>query len=134
MLASSDDWFPSHPERDAYERLLQAYEPPAEEATEAEQKASQKPLHIALVRRAMTNVRRAWELQEERRSMSKLMQMGAIHEDLWERLQRAEQDLKIEIYDVEAEAETYIEGTLHDLGPVCWCRMSRVMSFRGGCM
>lgn len=104
LIGKVEDWFPSHPEREKYESLVRAYD------DKGDDEASVKPLQIALMHRAMTNIRRAWELQEERRSMSKLMQMGAINETLWDKLQRAEHDLQIEIYDVEAEAESYIEG------------------------
>lgn len=64
----------------------------------------------ALVRRAMTCVRRLWKLHADKDSVYALMRAGSIDEHVWQEFKAAEQHLQVEIYDIQAESETFREG------------------------
>lgn len=96
--ASRKKWFPSHPEKEAYEALL------------ADDNATEEGLRKALLRRAMTDIKRIWQLQEEKDSLYKLMRAGSVPESLWANYKDADQEMQLEIYDLQAEAETFKPG------------------------
>lgn len=58
----------------------------------------------------MTDLRRAWKLQEEKEPVYKLMRSGAIGEGMWGEFKEAESAMQIEIFDLQAEAETFKAG------------------------
>lgn len=91
-------WFGKHSERDAYESLLQT-DPDNDEM-----------LRKALVKRAMSDIRRMRTLAEEKDSVYNLMRAGSISEEMWTEFKQAEQELTLEIYDLQAEAETFKRG------------------------
>lgn len=91
-------WFGENEEKILYEQLLEK-EPSNEEA-----------LKKALVRRCMTDVRRLMKLQEERDSVMSLSRSGAISEEMLSNFKLAEKELELELFEVQAEAETFKEG------------------------
>ena len=91
-------WYPEHPEKAAYEELISNGE------------ANEEVLRKALLRRAMTDVKRVWELQEEKEALHKLTRSGAIPESMWNSYKDAYHDMQLEIYDLQAEAETFKPG------------------------
>ena len=95
-----EPYFPSHPERNAYITLLQKTDPPAHDAL----------LKSALVRRAMADVQRVLRIREDKPAMQTLLQKGSIGDDLWNSLLAAEKELEVEIMEVVAEANSFVEG------------------------
>ena len=91
-------WYPVHPEKDAYEELV------------AKGEENEEILRKALLRRAMTDVRRVWELQEEKEALHKLTRSGSIPESMLNSYKDADHDMQLEIYDLQAEAETFKPG------------------------
>lgn len=91
-------WYPVHPEKDAYEELV------------AKGEENEEILRKALLRRAMTDVRRVWELQEEKEALHKLTRSGSIPESMFNSYKDADHDMQLEIYDLQAEAETFKPG------------------------
>ena len=59
-----------------------------------------KLLTTALMKRAMSDVQRAWKIRDEKPPLQGLVKQGVVGEDLWENLTRAEQELDVEIQDV----------------------------------
>jgi len=96
--ANKKKWYPEHPEKDTYEALI----------TKGEE--NEEVLRKALLRRAMTDVRRVWELQEEKEALHKLTRSGSIPESMWNSYKDADHDMQLEIYDLQAEAETFKPG------------------------
>ncbi len=96
--ASRKKWFPSHPEKESYEALLK------------DDSATEEALRKALLRRAMSDIKRIWQLQEEKDSLYKLMRSGSVPESLWANYKDADQEMQLEIYDLQAEAETFKSG------------------------
>lgn len=96
--AAKKKWYPVHPEKEAYEALI----------TNGEE--NEEVLRKALLRRAMTDIKRVWELQEEKEALHKLTRSGAIPESMWNSYKDADHDMQLEIYDLQAEAETFKPG------------------------
>ena len=69
-----------------------------------------KELQMRLMKRAMTTIARLWALSEEKNTLGRLTQSGAVSDDAWVRLRKAEKDLQLEVYDIEAEAESIKKG------------------------
>jgi translocation protein SEC66 len=88
-----------HAERTAY---LQAVNSASE--------VDENTLRRLLLRRAMTDIRRLWKLQADRESIYSLMRSGALEESVWQSYKAAETGIQREIYEVQAEAETFKEG------------------------
>lgn len=95
---SKKKWYPTHPEKDIYEELI------------AKGEENEDVLRKALLRRAMTDLKRVWELQEEKEALHKLTRSGAIPESMWNSYKDADHDMQLEIYDLQAEAETFKPG------------------------
>jgi len=55
-------------------------------------------------------VQQANQLSREKTSLQHLIKEGAIGEDVWNRIQRADEELSMELQDVIQEAETFKEG------------------------
>ncbi|KAF8628410.1 hypothetical protein AX15_003932 [Amanita polypyramis BW_CC] len=94
-----ESYFPSHPERNAYITLLQNVPP-----------ASDTLLKSALLRRAMADVQRVLQIREDKLALQNLLQKGSIGDDLWNSLLNAEKELEVEIMEVVAEANSFVEG------------------------
>jgi translocation protein SEC66 len=94
----SKSWFGENEEKTIYEEMLQK-EPDNEDG-----------LRRALVRRCMTDVRRLMKLQEDRDSILSLSRAGAISEEALAEFKRAEKELELELFEVQAEAETFKAG------------------------
>lgn len=88
-------WFGENEEKKQYELLLRE-DPDNEEA-----------LKKALVKRAMTDVRRLMKLEEERESVTSLGRAGALSEEMMLAFKAAEKELQLEIFELQAEAETF---------------------------
>lgn len=95
FIGSKKGWFGKNPDKEAYEELLRT-DPDNEDA-----------LKKALMRRAITDMRRLMELNDEKESVYNLMRTGAISEAMWADFKSAESDLQLELFDVQAEAETF---------------------------
>ncbi|KAK2466978.1 hypothetical protein APHAL10511_001236 [Amanita phalloides] len=95
-----DPYFPSHPERNAYITLLQKTDPPASDAL----------LKAALLRRAMADVQRVLRIREDKPALQNLLQKGSVGDDLWNSLLNAEKELEVEITEVVAEANAFVDG------------------------
>jgi hypothetical protein len=95
----SEEYFGINVERTAYLQAVNS-NPPVEEET----------LRRLLLRRGMTAVRRLWKLQADRDSIYSLMREGAVGESVWQSFKSAETGIQREIYEIQAEAETFKEG------------------------
>ncbi|KAF9453206.1 hypothetical protein P691DRAFT_801544 [Macrolepiota fuliginosa MF-IS2] len=95
-----EPYFPSHPERNAYITLLQQSNPPVSDAL----------LKSALVRRAMADVQRILKVREDKPALQALLQKGSIGDDLWNSLLAAEKEFEVEVMEVAAEANSFVEG------------------------
>jgi len=58
----------------------------------------------------MADVQRVLRIREDKPAMQNLLQKGSIGDDLWNSLLAAEKELEVEIMEVVAEANTYVEG------------------------
>lgn len=95
----TEPWFPYHETRDQY-YALQAASPPA---TEAQLKA-------ALLRRAMTDVERIFDLREQKGPLQQLAKSGTVGDDLWHEFVAAESGMEQELQEVVAEANEFKPG------------------------
>ncbi|KAI5308516.1 translocation protein S66, partial [Ascosphaera atra] len=96
-------WFPTHVPRDIYFSLTN-YEAPAPGPNE--KKAQQIPetvLKAALIRRAIEDVKRLLEIRNQKPALEALLQKGSVPDTLWQRFERAEQEMDSEIRDVISE-------------------------------
>ena len=93
-----DAWFGVHKEREAYEALVR------------DGNATEDALRKALLRRAMTDLRRAWQLASEKETIQKLVHEGSIGEGMLEEFQLAEKETQVELMNLQAEAETFRLG------------------------
>lgn len=64
----------------------------------------------ALLRRAMADVQRVVRIREDKPALQNLLQKGSIGDDLWNSLLNAEKELEVEIMEVIAEANSFVEG------------------------
>jgi translocation protein SEC66 len=102
--AQLESWFPPHRARDIYLSLLHI--DPAEASSESEQKITQVPdslLKAALLRRALEDIRRIVQLRGSKQALQNLVQRGSVGDELWQRFQRAEQEMEAEVKDVAQE-------------------------------
>jgi len=95
-----EPYFSSHPERNAYITLLQKKDPSAHDTL----------LKSALVRRAMVDVQRVLRIREDKAALQNLLQKGSVGDDLWNSLLAAEKELEVEVMEVVAEANSFVEG------------------------
>lgn len=104
-------WFGPHKEREAYDALLfQISKTPAIDQDSHKTNDYEEQLRKLLLRRAMTDLKRAHQLQSEKEPLFKLMRSGTIGEGMWEEFKEAEHGLQLEIFDLQAEAETFRPG------------------------
>ncbi|KAJ3057353.1 translocation protein S66 [Rhizophlyctis rosea] len=100
--AEPTSYFPPHTTKTHYTELSEMFSPETETGL--------KLLTTALMKRAMSDVQRAWKIRDEKPPLQGLVKQGIVGDDLWENLTTAEQELDAEIQDVMAEAELYKEG------------------------
>ncbi|KAJ3043671.1 translocation protein S66 [Rhizophlyctis rosea] len=101
-LTAKTEYFARHLAKLQYDELSEMFSP--------EEPNGLKLLTTALMKRAMTDVQRAWKIRDEKPALQGLVKNGVVGEDLWENLTKAEQELEVEVQDVQAEAELYKEG------------------------
>ncbi|KAJ9100067.1 hypothetical protein QFC19_005747 [Naganishia cerealis] len=85
--------------RDLYITLLQA-DPPTDD----------KILMSALLCRAVTDVKRIWQLRDSKQALNILVQKGSLGDETVARFAAAEKELEAEVVDVVAEANTFKQG------------------------
>lgn len=104
--AKLESWFPPHRARDIYLSLLHLE--PAD-ASNDEKKLSKVPdsiLKAALLRRALEDIQRIVILRTSKQALQALLQRGSVGDELWQRFQRAEQEMELEVKDVVAEVSS----------------------------
>ncbi|RKO96662.1 hypothetical protein CXG81DRAFT_1001, partial [Caulochytrium protostelioides] len=100
--AAEDTYFGPHVTAMRYTELTEQYSP--------EDPFGRRLLCIALIKRAVEDVRRIWKLQSEKAPMQNLLRQGALSEDLWDKILLAEKQLDAEVQDLLVEAELYRTG------------------------
>lgn len=95
-----EPWFPQHVTRNIYLSLLHL---DPEAASEGEKKLSKVPdsvLKAALLKRAVEDIQRIVQLRQAKPALQTLVQRGSVGDELWQRFQRAEQEMELEVKDV----------------------------------
>jgi translocation protein SEC66 len=64
----------------------------------------------ALLCRAVTDVKRIWQLRDSKSALNILVQKGSLGDETVARFAAAEKELEAEVVDVVAEANTFREG------------------------
>ncbi|KAJ2562781.1 translocation protein Sec66 [Coemansia sp. RSA 1836] len=102
-LAKLEAWYPTHEERTIYYSLvtLQKTNPSA---------VSNEVLKAALIRRAMTDIIRAVEVQANKATLPTLVKAGAMSEEYLHQFNAAEAELNAEMVSVVQEAERLQKG------------------------
>lgn len=96
-----EPWFPQHVTRNIYLSLLHL--DPEAASDGGEKKLSKVPdsvLKAALLKRAVEDIQRIVELRQAKPALQTLLQRGSVGEELWQRFQRAEQEMELEVKDV----------------------------------
>lgn len=97
-------WFGPNPERDAYEELLIQFQEKTSGNTEDGDGTTitqsiiddmEEQLRKALLKRAMTDLKRAWSLGEDKDSVYKLMRQSDLSEEMWAEFKEAEQAMQV---------------------------------------
>ncbi|KAJ2825239.1 translocation protein Sec66 [Coemansia furcata] len=102
-LSKLEAWYPNHEERSIYYSLvaLQKTQPEA---------VSNEVLKAALIRRAMTDIMRAVEVQANKAALPALVKAGAMSEEFLHQFNAAEAELNAEMVSVVQEAERLQKG------------------------
>ncbi|KAJ2486240.1 translocation protein Sec66 [Coemansia sp. RSA 2050] len=102
-LSKLEAWYPNHEERSIYYSLLalQKTQPSA---------VSNEVLKAALIRRAMTDIMRAVEVQANKATLPTLVKAGAMSEEFLHQFNAAEAELNAEMVSVVQEAERLQKG------------------------
>ncbi|KAI8846196.1 Pre protein translocase subunit Sec66-domain-containing protein, partial [Chytridium lagenaria] len=95
-------YFTAHLQKAQYEELAEMYSPEDEHGL--------KILTSALVRRAMVDVQRIWQIREEKPSLQGLVRTGVLGEDMMEKITEAEKELEVEVQELITEADMYKPG------------------------
>ena len=104
-------WFPPHLPRNIYLSLLHI-DPSDPSSTPAgsEKSLSKVPdsiIKAALLRRAVEDIHRIIQVRNAKPALQQLLQKRAVGEELWQRFQRAEQEIEEEVKDVVNEVCVY---------------------------
>jgi translocation protein SEC66 len=97
-----EPWFPTHVTRNIYLSLLHL-DPESASEKDDEKKLKQVPdtvLKAALLKRAVEDIQRIVQLRQAKPALQTLLQRGSVGDELWQRFQRAEQEMEIEVKDV----------------------------------
>ncbi|KAJ3186995.1 translocation protein S66 [Gaertneriomyces sp. JEL0708] len=100
--AMKESYFPPHTTLQQYLALSEMYSP--------DTPSGLKLLSTALMKRAMTDIERILQLQEEKGPLTQLVRAGSVGEDLLESLTLAEQAMNSELEDLMAEADLLRPG------------------------
>lgn len=98
-----EPWFPQHVTRNIYLSLLHLDPETAGSEGDGEKKLSKVPdsvLKAALLKRAVEDIQRIVQLRQAKPALQTLLQRGSVGDELWQRFQRAEQEMEIEVKDV----------------------------------
>ncbi|KIY03314.1 uncharacterized protein Z520_00004 [Fonsecaea multimorphosa CBS 102226] len=90
-------YFPPHTTRNIYLSLLHLQD-------DGNTKVPDSVLRAALLARACDDIRRIMEVRMRKPALAALLQRGVVGDEIFQRLQRAEQELELELKDVVAEA------------------------------
>ncbi|OAP63499.1 hypothetical protein AYL99_02726 [Fonsecaea erecta] len=90
-------YFPPHTTRNIYLSLLHLQD-------DGNTKVPDSVLRAALLARACDDIRRIMEVRVRKPALAALLQRGVVGDEIFQRLQRAEQELELELKDVVAEA------------------------------
>jgi translocation protein SEC66 len=74
-------------------------------------------LKAALLKRAVEDIQRIVQLRQAKPALQTLLQRGSVGDELWQRFQRAEQEMEIEVKDVVNEVSLENPSTKH-LSPI----------------
>ncbi|KIX01775.1 uncharacterized protein Z518_09502 [Rhinocladiella mackenziei CBS 650.93] len=88
-------YFDAHTSRDIYLSLLHMQD---------ETKVPESILRAALLARAVEDIQRIMEVRRRKPALATLLQRGVVGDEIFQRLQRADQELQLEVKDVVAEA------------------------------
>lgn len=105
-----EPWFPQHVTRNIYLSLLHLDPETASADGDDEKKLSKVPdsvLKAALLKRAVEDIQRIVQLRQAKPALQTLLQRGSVGDELWQRFQRAEQEMEIEVKDVVNEANAF---------------------------
>ncbi|EXJ57155.1 hypothetical protein A1O7_07500 [Cladophialophora yegresii CBS 114405] len=99
-------YFPEHTTRNIYLSLLHLSDSDPDHPAETDKppKVPDSVLRAALLARACDDIRRIMEVRVRKPALAALLQRGVVGDEIFQRLQRAEQELELEIKDVVAEA------------------------------
>jgi translocation protein SEC66 len=98
---SLEPWFGPHLQRDIYLSLLHIEPEPGQEKSPT---IPDSILKAALLQRAVEDIRRILSIRSAKQALSNLVQRGSVGDDLWQRFQRAENEIQEEVRDVVNEA------------------------------
>ncbi|KAI9778586.1 MAG: translocation protein S66 [Geoglossum umbratile] len=104
--ASLAPWFEPHIPRNIYLSLLHLEPTPGQKPTPVPDSV----LRAALLRRATEDIHRVLEIRGAKAALGVLVQRGSVGDDLWQRFQRAEQEIEEELRDVVTEANAFSPG------------------------
>ncbi|CAD0113159.1 unnamed protein product [Aureobasidium uvarum] len=100
-------WFPPHLQRNIYLSLLHMDpQDPSSTPEGSEKSLSQIPdsiIRAALLRRAVEDIHRIIQIRNAKPALQSLLQRGSVGDELWQRFQRAEQEIEEEVKDVVSE-------------------------------
>lgn len=112
-------WFPPHLQRNIYLSLLHIDpQDPSSTPEGSEKSLSQIPdsiIRAALLRRAVEDIHRIIQIRNAKPALQTLLQRGSVGDELWQRFQRAEQEIEEEVKDVVSE----VSFTCHYLLFIC---------------
>lgn len=106
-----EPWFPQHVTRNIYLSLLHL---DPETAGNDEKKLSKVPdsvLKAALLKRAVEDIQRIVQLRQAKPALQTLLQRGSVGDELWQRFQRAEQEMELEVKDVVNEVSQNVSAS-----------------------
>ncbi|CAD0091507.1 unnamed protein product [Aureobasidium mustum] len=105
-------WFPPHLQRNIYLSLLHLDPQDSSSTPEGSEKSlSQIPdsiIRAALLRRAVEDIHRIIQIRNAKPALQTLLQRGSVGDELWQRFQRAEQEIEEEVKDVVSEANALV--------------------------
>ncbi len=105
--ANLSPWFPPHLQRNVYLSLMHM-EPETGKSTEKAPKVPDSVLRAALLRRAVEDIRRIYQIRTGKQACQSLLQRGSVGDDLWQRFLRAEHEMEDELRDVVMEANALV--------------------------
>ncbi|KAH0565725.1 hypothetical protein GP486_000889 [Trichoglossum hirsutum] len=104
--ASLAPWFDPHIPRNVYLSLLHLEPAPGQKSPVVPDSV----LRAALLRRATEDIYRVLAIRGAKAALGILVQRGSVGDDLWQRFQRAEQEIEEELRDVVKEANAFSPG------------------------